>query len=62
MRIAVCDDEKEVRDMFAGRLHELYPDAAISLYQSGDELLLAEGQPDIEIGRASCRERVSTLV
>lgn len=47
MRIAVCDDEKEVRDMFAGRLHELYPDAAISLYQSGDELLLAEGQPDI---------------
>ncbi len=47
MRIAVCDDEKEVRDMFAGRIGELYPDADVSFYQSGEELLLAGNDPDI---------------
>ena len=47
MQIAVCDDEKEVRDMFAERIGKLYPKADLSLYRSGEELLLSEQEPDI---------------
>lgn len=47
MRIAVCDDEKEIRDMFAQEIGKLYPEADLSLYQSGEELLLSGGEPDI---------------
>lgn len=47
MQIAICDDEKEIRDMFAEKIGRLYPEAELSLYQSGEELLLSEGEPDI---------------
>ena len=47
MQIAVCDDEKEIRDMFAEKIGKLYPKADLSLYQSGEELLLSAGEPDI---------------
>lgn len=47
MQIAVCDDEKEIRDMFAQEIGNLYPEADLSLYQSGEELLLSGGEPDI---------------
>ncbi len=47
MQIAVCDDEKEIRDMLAEMIGKLYPEAALSLYQSGEELLLSEKEPDI---------------
>ena len=47
MQIAVCDDEKEIRDMFAQEIGKLYPEADLSLYQSGEELLLSGGEPDI---------------
>lgn len=47
MRIAVCDDEKEIRDMLAEMIGKLYPEAALSLYQSGEELLLSGKEPDI---------------
>ena len=47
MQIAVCDDEKEIRDMFAEKIGRLYPKAELSLYQSGEELLLSEKEPDI---------------
>ncbi len=47
MQIAVCDDEKEIRDMFAEKIGRLYPEAELSLYQSGEELLLSGGEPDI---------------
>ncbi len=47
MQIAVCDDEKEIREMFAEKIRELYPKEEISLYQSGEELLLSEKEPDI---------------
>ncbi len=46
MQIAVCDDEKEIRDMFAEKIGRLYPEAELSLYQSGEELLLSGGEPD----------------
>ena len=47
MQIAVCDDEKEIRDMFAEKIERLYPEADLLLYQSGEELLLSAGEPDI---------------
>lgn len=47
MRIAVCDDEKEIRDMFVKKIGTLYPKAELLLYQSGEELLLSDKEPDI---------------
>lgn len=47
MQIAVCDDEKEIRDMFAEKIRKWYPKADLLLYQSGEELLLSNRQPDI---------------
>ena len=47
MQIAVCDDEKEIRDMFAEKIGKLYPKADLSLYQSGEDLLLSDSEPDI---------------
>lgn len=47
MQIAVCDDEKEIRDMFAEKIEKLYPEAELSRYRSGEELLLSDKEPDI---------------
>ncbi len=47
MRIAVCDDEKEIRDMFVKKIETLHPKAELLLYQSGEELLLSDKEPDI---------------
>lgn len=47
MRIAVCDDEKEIRNMIAEKIERICPKADLFLYQSGKELLLDKRQPDI---------------
>lgn len=47
MRIAVCDDEKIVRDMLAERILKLCPETDILFYGSGRELLAADAMPDI---------------
>lgn len=47
MRIAVCDDERELREMLAEKIARFYPDAELALYQSGQELLLSDVYPDI---------------
>ena len=47
MRIAICDDEKAVRDMLRDGVHKYYPSAEIELFCSGEDLLLCERQPDI---------------
>lgn len=47
MQIAVCDDEKEIRDLFAQKIRKLYPGAGLLLYESGEELLSSEEEPDI---------------
>ncbi|MDE7176328.1 MAG: LytTR family DNA-binding domain-containing protein [Lachnospiraceae bacterium] len=47
MQIAICDDEKEIRDMLAEKIERLCPKADLSLYRSGDELLLSGDEPDI---------------
>lgn len=47
MQIVICDDEKEIRDMFAEMIGKLYPKADLSLYRSGEELLSSDKEPDI---------------
>ncbi|MDE5824429.1 MAG: LytTR family DNA-binding domain-containing protein [Lachnospiraceae bacterium] len=47
MRIAICDDEKEIRELYAGKIRPLYPHEELVQYQSGEELLMAGQKPDI---------------
>ncbi|MCM1174565.1 MAG: LytTR family DNA-binding domain-containing protein [Blautia sp.] len=47
MRVAVCDDEKEVQRLLAGKIKELCPEAGVYSYGSGEELLLAKEPFDI---------------
>lgn len=47
MQIAVCDDEKEIREILAEKVTRLYPDAVLLFYSSGEELLLSDSQPNI---------------
>jgi len=46
MKIGICDDEKEVREMLKDKVEKLYPQANLLLYTSGEELLAGE-LPDI---------------
>ena len=47
MRIAICDDEKNIRELIANKVAKQYPDAEISFFQSGEELLLVDESIDI---------------
>lgn len=47
MRIAVCDDEKEMRDMLVEKVRRLYPSWQINGYSSGEEVLAEQEQADI---------------
>lgn len=47
MQIAICDDEKKIRDLLAEKIRRLYPEAGLSFYSSGEALLLSCCQPDI---------------
>lgn len=47
MRIAICDDVGQVRQLLAARCGRLCPEAQVSLYGSGEELLSAGEAPDI---------------
>ncbi|MDE7276244.1 MAG: response regulator, partial [Lachnospiraceae bacterium] len=47
MRIAVCDDEKEVRMILRGKIRKLYPEADVFCYASGEELLRSTESFDI---------------
>ncbi len=47
MRIGICDDEESVRRMLADKVRGLYPEAEIRQFPSGEELLAADGEPDI---------------
>jgi len=46
MQIAVCDDEKDVRELLADKIRSLFPSAELALYPSGEELLAADPAPD----------------
>lgn len=47
MRIAICDDEKEIREMLTEKVLQVFPQADLSCYSSGEELLFASNRPDI---------------
>lgn len=47
MRVAVCDDEREVRELLKEKILKLYPQTEILLFCSGEELLSAQEKPDI---------------
>lgn len=47
MQIAVCDDEKAIRELLGTKVKNLYPEAELKFYETGDELLAREYQPDI---------------
>lgn len=47
MRIGICDDQKEVRELLADKVRGLYPSEEIMLYESGQEVLEAPQFPDI---------------
>lgn len=47
MRIAICDDQREVRELFEERIRRLYPEAELLLFSSGEQLLDSEKAPDI---------------
>ena len=47
MRIAICDDEKNIRKLIANKVVKQYPDAEIIFFQSGEELLLSDESIDI---------------
>ena len=41
MIIAICDDEKDVRELLKNKIRTICPDAELVLYQTGKELLAA---------------------
>ena len=47
MRIAICDDEKNIRELLKNKIVKQYPDADIIFFSSGEELLLSEEHMDI---------------
>ena len=47
MRIAICDDEKNIRELIKGKIEKQYPEAHIIFYNSGEELLLSDNPIDI---------------
>ena len=47
MRIAICDDEKNFRELIGNKVLKQYPEADIVFFQSGEELLLSDNHIDI---------------
>ena len=47
MRIAICDDEKDIRELIGEKVTTQYPAAEIIYYPSGEELLLSDKHIDI---------------
>ena len=47
MRIAICDDEKNIRELIGNKVATQYPEAEIVFYPSGEELLLSDKHIDI---------------
>ncbi len=47
MRIGICDDQKEIREILTDKVKKYYPAEDIAVYSSGEELLAARKLPDI---------------
>lgn len=47
MRIGICDDQKEMRELLGRQVEGICPQAELAYYASGEELLEAEEQPQV---------------
>ena len=47
MRIGVCDDEKNIRELISNKIKKEYPNSEIIFFKSGEELLLESKDIDI---------------
>lgn len=47
MKIAICDDEKEIRELLGNKVKKLYPKTELLFYASGEELLTEDHTYDI---------------
>ncbi len=47
MRIAICDDENNIRELIGEKVTKQYPEAELVFFSSGEELLLSEAHIDI---------------
>ena len=47
MRIVICDDEKNIRELIGNKVVRQYPKAEIVFFSSGEELLLSDMHIDI---------------
>ena len=47
MEIAICDDDKVIREQIRGLIKQQRADAAVALYESGEELLACKRQFDL---------------
>ena len=47
MKIAICDDEKYIRDFIAKSISDEITDAIVKCYESAENLLEAAYNPDI---------------
>ena len=47
MQIAICDDEKNIRELIGNKVLKQFPEAEMLFYSSGDELLLSDKDIDI---------------
>lgn len=47
MKIAICDDERKIRELLGEKVKKIYPDAELQFLTTGEELLAMEDQPDI---------------
>ncbi len=47
MRIAICDDEKNIRELIANKVTKQYTEAEIVFFSCGEELLLSDMHIDI---------------
>ena len=47
MRVAICDDEKNIRELIGDKVAKQYPEAEIVFFSSGEELLLSDSHIDL---------------
>ncbi len=47
MKIAICDDQNEIRELLSENISALFPEDTIALYETGEALLDADEEPDI---------------
>ncbi|MCI8894621.1 MAG: response regulator transcription factor [Lachnospiraceae bacterium] len=47
MRIGICDDQRKVRELLGRQVERICPQAELTCYASGDELLEAKEQPQV---------------